>query len=74
MKAEKEENLEDEVKELQSVLPIYEVIEELERRMFDAASLLDFEKAAKYRDMIRRIKKEIEEKEKKGAKISKRRI
>jgi excinuclease ABC subunit B len=74
IKAEKEENLEDEVKELQSVLPIYEVIEELERRMFDAASLLDFEKAAKYRDMIRRIKKEIEEKEKKGAKISKRRI
>ena len=71
MKRTEEDDIEKEVAELRSMFTIYEVIEELERRMFKAASLLDFEKAAKYRDTIKQIKNELEKKEKKVAKASK---
>lgn len=46
-----------EIAELKRNLNEYEVIEELERRMYVAASLLDFEKAALYRDAIRELKR-----------------
>ena len=45
-----------EIAELKRNLTEYEVIEELERRMYVAASLLDFEKAALYRDAIKELK------------------
>jgi len=41
-----------EIEELKRTLGKYELIEELERRMKIAASLLDFEKAALYRDAL----------------------
>ncbi len=49
----KEENeVAEEIEELKRSLDKYELIEELERRMKIAASLLDFEKAALYRDAL----------------------
>lgn len=66
-----EQDIDEEVKELKSLFTIYEVIEELERRMYEAASLLDFEKAAKYRDTIRKLKQEAEGHEKRTTKNQK---
>ncbi|MEO0235283.1 MAG: UvrB/UvrC motif-containing protein, partial [candidate division WOR-3 bacterium] len=63
-------DIEQEVAELRRSLTVFDVIEELERRMFESASLLDFEKAAKYRDAIKKLKGEIEGL--KNAKVSKR--
>ncbi len=66
-----EQDIDEEIKELKSLFTIYEVIEELERRMYEAASLLDFEKAAKYRDTIRKLKQEAEGNEKRTTKNQK---
>ncbi|MGB4729848.1 MAG: UvrB/UvrC motif-containing protein, partial [Candidatus Hydrothermia bacterium] len=63
-----------ELNELLAVLPVYEAIEEMERRMFNAASLLDFEKAAKYRDVINKVKKDLGHRENRIAKSSKKRV
>ncbi|MGB9824798.1 MAG: excinuclease ABC subunit UvrB [Candidatus Hydrothermia bacterium] len=66
-----EVDIEQEIAELRKSFTVFDVIEELERRMFESASLLDFEKAAKYRDAIKKLKSEVEGF--KYAKISKRR-
>jgi excinuclease ABC subunit B len=55
-----EVDLEEEIAQLRKSLTVFDVIEELERRMFESASLLDFEKAAKYRDAIKKLKSEVE--------------
>jgi len=70
-KKDEDFDIEKEVQELRKSLPLLEVIEELERRMFESASLLDFEKAAKYRDYIKKLKSESEGA--KNAKTAKRR-
>ena len=50
--------IEDEIETLKESLPLYELVEELERRMKMAADMLEFEKAAIYRDALREIKKQ----------------
>ena len=61
-----------EIAELKRNLNEYEVIEELERRMYIAASLLDFEKAALYRDAIRELKRK-KKRRRRNVKIPKKR-
>ena len=50
--------IEDEIEALKESLPLFELVEELERRMKIAADMLEFEKAAIYRDALREIKKQ----------------
>jgi len=61
-----------EIAELKRNLTEYEVIEELERRMYVAASLLDFEKAALYRDAIKELKRK-KKRRRRNVKIPKKR-
>ncbi len=51
-----EDEVKGEIENLKKTLGKFELIEELERRMKIAASLLDFEKAALYRDALFEIK------------------
>jgi len=74
VKRDEGHDVEEELNELLAVLPVYEAIEEMERRMFNAASLLDFEKAAKYRDVINKVKKDLGHRENRIAKSSKKRV
>lgn len=74
VKRDEGHDVEEELNELLAVLPVYEAIEEMERRMFNAASLLDFEKAAKYRDVINKVKKDLGHGESRIAKSSKKRV
>ncbi|MDD5572560.1 MAG: excinuclease ABC subunit UvrB [Candidatus Hydrothermia bacterium] len=74
VKRDEGHDVEEELNELLAVLPVYEAIEEMERRMFNAASLLDFEKAAKYRDVINKVKKDLGHGENRIAKSSKKRV
>ena len=61
-----------EIAELKRNLNEYEVIEEVERRMYIAANLLDFEKAALYRDAIRELKRK-KKRRRRNVKIPKKR-
>ena len=51
-----EEDVRREIAELKRNLDRFKLVEELERRMQTAAALLEFEKAALYRDALREIK------------------
>lgn len=51
-----ENEIKEEIENLKKTLSKFELIEELERRMKIAASLLDFEKAALYRDALFEVK------------------
>ena len=51
-----EEDVRREIAELKRSLDRFKLVEELERRMQTAAALLEFEKAALYRDALREIK------------------
>ncbi len=65
----REENeVREEIENLKKTLGKFELIEELERRMKIAASLLDFEKAALYRDALFEVKGQ-----KKSSRIKKKR-
>lgn len=48
--------IEEEIETLKESLPLYELVEELEKRMKISADMLEFEKAAIYRDALREIK------------------
>ncbi len=53
--------VEEEIRALERALSGYELVEELERRMKEAADLWDFERAAQFRDALFRVKQRLQQ-------------